>query len=159
MTEFSIREVVEMAVQTEKLGFEFYNDMAEKYKKNKELYELFSTLAQQERIHEKRFRELKELIGDKEPEDWNEVADYMRAVIESAFFIGKDKATLHIRNIQDPQAAIGFAVAFEKETLLFYYGLRDAVREKGMVDEIITKEQSHIKWLNDLKNKRERPSG
>jgi rubrerythrin len=147
MAEFSIREAIEMAVQTEKLGYEFYSTMAEKNQKNEGLHELFDTLAKKEQVHEKRFQELKELIGDKEPEEWDQVADYMRAMAESAFFLGKEKATMHIQNIQDTVAAVSFAIAFEKETLLFFHGIKDAVKEKDVIDEIINEEKSHIMWL------------
>ncbi len=148
MAEFSVREAIEMAVQTEKLGYDFYNMQAEKHKDNKELYELFGTLAGKELVHEKQFMELKELLGEEDPDQWDQVADYMRAIVESAFFLGKDKATMHIQNIHDVKAAVGFAIAFEKETLLFYHGIRGAVKEKDIIDEIINEEKSHITWLN-----------
>ncbi|UCG77916.1 MAG: hypothetical protein JSV21_10140 [Nitrospirota bacterium] len=147
MEGFSILEAVEMAVQTEKLGYDFYSSMAEKYEKEKELVELFSTLAKKEKVHEQRFSELKEIIGEEEPEEWGTVAEYMRAMVESAFFLGKDKAMMHIQNIQDVQAAVSFAIAFEKETLLFFHGIKDVVKEKDIIDEIINEEKSHIMWL------------
>jgi len=37
MKTFSIREVIEQAVQTEKRGYEFYSSMSEKFKENSEL--------------------------------------------------------------------------------------------------------------------------
>ncbi len=153
MEKYSIREVIEMAVQTEKLGYNYYAEMAEKFKDDKDVKELFETLANKEIAHEKRFNELKDIIGDKEPDDWEEVSRYMRAYVESAFFLGKDKAMMHLQNIQNVNAAVGYAIGFEKETLLYYYGIRDAVKEKDIVDEIINEEKSHIMWLNSFKSK------
>lgn len=153
MTEFSVREAIEMAVQTEKIGYEFYSGMAEKFKENGELHDLFSTLAKKEQVHEKMFSELKDIIGDKEPDDWEMVGSYMRAIVESAFFLGRDKATMHIQNIQDINGAVGFAIAFEKETMLFFYGIRDAVKEKDIIEEIINEEKSHIMWLTRFRKK------
>jgi rubrerythrin len=153
MTEFSIREAIEMAVQTEKIGHEFYLGMAEKFKDNRELNELFSTLAKKEQVHERMFSELKDIIGDQEPDEWDQVSNYMRAIVESAFFLGKDKATMHMQNIGDINGAVGFAMAFEKETMLFFYGIRDSVKEKDMVDEIINEEKSHIMWLSRFRKK------
>jgi len=147
MTEFSIREAVEMAVQTERLGYDFYSAMAEKHRDEKDLKELFSTLASKEQAHEKVFEELKGRIGDSEPAEWNEVAPYMRAIVESAFFLGKEKAAMHIQNIRDLQGALGFAIAFEKETLLFFYGIRDGVSDTELIDRIIGEEKEHIRWL------------
>ncbi|GBE31911.1 rubrerythrin [bacterium BMS3Bbin05] len=148
MTEFSIREAIEMAIQTEKMGYNFYSVMAEKHKENGELSKLFDTLAKKEQVHEKRFTELRDIIGEKEPEDWGEVAPYMRAIVESAFFLGKENATMHMQNIQDVRAAVSFAIAFEKETLLFFHGIKDAVKERDIIDEVINEEKSHIMWLN-----------
>ena len=59
MTKFSIREVVEQAIQTEKLGSEFYTIMAKKFVENNELKKLFETLALHELRHENSFSKLK----------------------------------------------------------------------------------------------------
>ncbi len=151
MAEFSIMEVIEMAVQTEKKGYEFYTEMAEKFKEVPDVNELFSKLATREQVHEKRFEELKEIVGENPAENWEEVSNYMRSLVESAFFLGKEKSTAHMQSIQDYRAAVGFALAFEKETLLYFYSMRDAVQEKDIVDEIINEEQSHIMWLTRFK--------
>ena len=41
MERFSIREVIDQAVQTEKLGYQFYTATAEKFKDSKGLSDLF----------------------------------------------------------------------------------------------------------------------
>jgi len=153
MTEFSIREVIEMAVQTEKLGAEFYEEMSEKFKEDEELRKFFSEMAGKEHVHEKRFAELRDIIGENAPADWDQVEPYMRAFVESAFFLGKGKATMHMQSIDNLKAAVGFAIAFEKETLLYYHGIRDAVKEKDILDEIINEERSHIMWLSKFRNR------
>lgn len=48
--------------------------------------------------------------------------------------------------------AVNYALGFEKETLLYFYGVRDAVKEKDVVDEVINEEKSHIMWLNAFKS-------
>lgn len=64
MEKFSIREVVEQAVQTEKLGNEFYIKMAKKFQENNELKKLFETLAAHELRHGNSFSGLKNKLGD-----------------------------------------------------------------------------------------------
>jgi rubrerythrin len=150
---YSIREAIELAVQTERKGCEFYTEMAEKFKHDEEIGGLFARLAEKEQLHESSFRKLNDLIGGADPEGWEQVSDYMRAVVESAFFLGKDKATAHVRSIEDYPAAVSFAIAFEKETLLFFYAIRDAVGEKELLDSIINEEHSHIKWLNNFRRR------
>ena len=151
MENYSIQEIVEMAVQTERLGFKFYNDMAEKFKSDAKLNNLFSILAVKEQRHQKAFEELKEILGTREPEHWEEVQSYFRAVVESEFFLGKDKSLPSMDHLKTVADAVRFAMGFEKETLLYFVMLRDQIREKDVVDEIINEEKSHIMWLGKFK--------
>ena len=151
MVRFSIREAVEQAVQTEKLGYQFYTTIAEKFVKDDGLNKLFSTLAQKELRHEKTFKELLEVIQDEGAVDWEEEEQYLRAIVESEFFLGKSKSLPSMKNVKTVEDAVNFALGFEKETLLYFYGIRDAVKEKEVVEEIINEERSHIMWLNKFK--------
>ncbi len=148
---FSVREVVEQAVQTEKLGYEFYTAIAKRFEKDEKLKELFETLALKEQIHEKTFSELREGTGDEQPENWEEASAYLRAIIESEFFLGKGKSLPLLENIKTISDAIHNAIGFEKETLLYFHALRDIVSEKEVVDRIIKEEKSHIVWLDEFK--------
>ena len=151
MEKFSIREVVAQAVQTEKLGYEFYTAMAKRFKENEKLKNLFEMLAVKEQQHEKRFSELKNKIEDEEIENWEEVSQYLRAIVESEFFLGKNKSLPLLEHAKTVTDAVNFALGFEKETLLYYYNLKDIVKEKEIVDEIIKEEKQHIIWLHEFK--------
>lgn len=153
MERFSIREVVEQAIRTERLGYEFYTTMARKFEKEDErLKKLFETLAGKELVHEKTFLELKGMLGDEEPESWDEISEYLRAIVESEFFLGREKSLPSLDHVKTVGDAVRFAMGFEKETLLHFYSLRDAVKEKDMVDEVINEERSHIMWLAKFKD-------
>ena len=152
MEKYSIREVVEQAVRTERLGYEFYTTIAKRFEKNDGLKRLFETLAGKELIHEKMFLELREMMGGKEPEAWADVSEYMRAIVESEFFLAREKSLPSLDHVKTVEDALHFALGFEKETLLYFYALRDAVQEKDMVDEIINEERSHIMWLAKFKD-------
>lgn len=151
MEKFTIREALEQAVQTEKLGYQFYTAMVKRFKENERLDKLFTTLAEKELRHEKTYSDLKDTVGDAEPEGWEDISQYMRAMVESEFFLGKNKSLPSMNRINTIEDAVNFALGFEKETLLYFYGIRDAVREKEIVDEIINEEKSHIMWLNSFK--------
>jgi rubrerythrin len=151
MGKFSIREVIEQAVQTEKLGNEFYTKMAKKFQDNDEMRKLFETLAAHELRHGASFSELKKKIGDEEPEGWDEVTPYLRAIVDSEFFLGKDKCLPSLEHVKTALEAIDFSLCFERETLLYYYTLREATKEKEILDKIINEEKSHIVWLNNLR--------
>ena len=151
MVKFSVREVVEQAIQTENLGNKFYTTMAEKFQGNNELKKLFELLAAHELKHGKSFSELMNKTTDEEPEGWEEVSLYLRAIVDSEFFLGKDKCLPSLEHVKTVAEAINFALCFERETLLYYYALRETTKEREIVDEIIKEEKSHIVWLNNLR--------
>jgi rubrerythrin len=150
MNKYSIDEIMEMAIRTETLGYQFYSTMAEKFKKDDGLATLFTTLASKEKVHEKIFAELKANVAKQgtEPVEWDEVSNYMRAFVESEFFLGKGKALPSMDHVKTVQDVIKFAIGFEKETLHYFFELRSLVKEKAVIDEIINEEKSHIRWLD-----------
>ena len=152
MGNFSVSEVIEQAVQTERLGYEFYNEMAGRFEKHEELRKLFETLAIKELHHEKFFAGLREKAGTGGAEDWDEVSHYLRAIVESEFFLGSNKSLPSLEHIKTPEEAVKFALDFEKDTLLYFYSMRDIVKEKELIDKIIIEEKSHVVWLNRMKN-------
>ena len=148
MEKFSLREAIEQAVQTERLGFEFYMEMAKRFRDNPQMKDLCETLARKERDHEKRFTELMGVVKDAEEEDWDEVSKYLRAIVESEFFLGGGKSLPSLDTVKTVADAVKRAIGFEKETLLYFYAMRDVLREKEVVSEIIAEEKSHILWLS-----------
>lgn len=144
MEKYSIHEVLEQAIRTEQLGNEFYNDMAKRFEQDTELNNLFTFLAQQEVQHGRTFTELKDRTADEEFENWEEVSNYFRTVVESEFFLGKNKSLPSMKNITSVLEAVNFAISFERETILYFLGLKEAVKEKEIIEEIINEEKRHI---------------
>ena len=151
MEVYSIYEVIEQAVQAEKLGFDFYSARAKQFAHDEELKKLFDILAGQELRHEKIFSALKEKTGELYLENWEEASRYLRAIVESEFFLGRGKSLASLEHIKSAEDAVRYAIGFEKETLLYYHGLRDIVNDKEILDRIISEEKSHIVWLNEFK--------
>ena len=125
--------------------------MAEKFHDKNELKELFETLAAHEVKHGSSFVALIEKMKDEEPEGWDEVTLYLRAIVDSEFFLGKDKCLPSLEYVKTASEAVDFALCFERETLLYYYALREVTKEKEILDKIIKEEKSHIIWLDNLK--------
>jgi rubrerythrin len=148
MERYSLREVVEQAVQTEKLGYQFYTEMASRFEDAEGLKKLFETLATKEQGHERKFAGMKERVKDEEPDRWDEVSSYLRAIVESEFFLGKEKSLHSLNHVKSVKDAVRFAIGFEKETLLYFYAMKDVMKERTIIDEIIEEEKSHIVWLN-----------
>ncbi len=151
MDNYSAAEIIEQAVQTEKLGYEFYTVMAKRFETSEKLQKLFETLAIKEREHERTFAALKERIGNRMLEGWDEASMYLRAVVESEFFLGKHKSLPSLENLESVDEAVRYAMGFERETLLYYYGLRDVIKDRDIINEIINEEKSHILWLSEFK--------
>ncbi len=148
---FSIGEILEMALQTERLGYEFYTAMSRRFEKDEKLRGLFEMLAFKEQAHEKIFSELKGKVKDEKPENWEEVSRYLRAIVESEFFLGREKSLPPLEHVKSVAEAVNFAISYEKETLLYFYNLWDVVTEKEIIDEIIKEEKEHVVWLREHK--------
>jgi rubrerythrin len=151
MQTYSIREAVEMALQTEKTGYAFYTGMMEKFAEDEGLRDVFGRLAQQEQVHERTFEKLLEKVPDGEPEGWSEAQPYFRAIVESEFFLGKGKSLPSMEHVKTAMDAVDFAINFEKETALYFLALKDMVKEKELVDAIIAEEKGHIQWLTHFR--------
>ncbi len=153
MNKYSIDEILEMAIQTERLGYQFYTGMANKFKKDTGLVKLFTTLASKEKTHEHTFITLKDTVATSgiEPVEWEEVSNYMRAFVESEFFLGGGKSLPTMDHIKTVQDVVKFALGFEKETLLYFMELRAIVKEKAAMDAVIDEEKSHIVWLDQFR--------
>ena len=144
---FSVREVLEMAVQTEKTGYDFYTGMAGRFSGNPAMKELFGKLALQEKKHEHAFLKLLETVTEAEPERWEEAQNYFRAMMESEFFMGREKPLTVMENVKTELDAVDLALGFEKQSILYYSGLRDFISDRVALEDIIKEETEHIKWL------------
>lgn len=149
---YSIDKVIVQAIQIEKLGYEFYMKMMERFSNNVSFKELFETLAVNELSHGTIFSELREKTESKGMAQTDPDSFYLRSIVESRFFMGDNSALLMFDRVNSIYDAVNYAIRFEKETLLYFYFLRDMVKEKEVVDEIIEEEKGHVVQLNDLKN-------
>ncbi len=150
-TFFTITEVIQMAIQTEKIGRDYYQGMAKKTK-NPELQELFGSLAEEEIRHEAFFKNLYQKIKGRHyslPYNWPELQKYLRGITESRFFTGEEKGIKQMAWAKTKEEIIKYAIGFEKETVLFYLEILNLVppEDIGLVQEIINEEKSHIRRL------------
>lgn len=150
MEHLSVQEVIEQAIQTEKMGFQYYKKAAEKFESDEKLKDLFEKLAAKELAHEKIFINLRDDIGHQIPDNWGEISMYMRAIVESEFFLGTGKALPSMQNIKTVKDAVNYAIRFEKDTLLYYHSLEALGEDTDVIDDIINEERDHIIWLSDF---------
>ena len=153
-TFFSGHEIVDMAVITEERGYEFYKT-AEENASSEETKQLFAYLADEELNHKKIFSGLKDYIDDTPqgtPIDWEDVGKYIKAMVESSIFLG-NKNIDFAANSETDKKAVEFALGFERDTLLFFYELKDMIKSSGkdVISKIINEEKEHIKRLSEMK--------
>jgi len=148
---YSATEIMEMAVQTEKGGKLFYETVAAQ-SKDENLKGLFSYLAGEENKHiyvfENIARTLK-VMSNEMPANWEEVTLYLKAVTDSRYFLGTDKALVLARDAKSASQAVKLALAFEKETLVFYLEAADTVpaANRPAVEALIREERAHVRKL------------
>ncbi|MBN2031493.1 ferritin family protein [bacterium] len=152
---FSGDEIIQMAVKTEETGYAFYQHAAQNAKSDK-LKDLFNYLAGAELRHKEIYLGLMGLIEEHPqgvPIDWDELGLYIKAMTDSSFFVGGNKNINMASKAADDKEAIDFALAFEKDTILFFYQLKDLLRtkDKPIVEKVIQEEKEHIRQLSEMK--------
>lgn len=145
---FEAAQVLEMAVKIEKHGEAFYRAAVEKTEDPK-IRELFQDLAEEERVHRRVFEGMMEAV-DSAPQqmgdELREYASFLEVALDHAVFSGKDKALQMAEEADDRDAALRAAMGFEKDTMLFYYDLREMVgdRDREAISDIIQEEKKHL---------------
>jgi rubrerythrin len=151
MALFQAADIVELAMQVEQSGEAFYRAVAAK-SEAQEVRPLFEYLAGQEVVHYQVFQRLSQTIREAPfmtDEEWDLYMDYLNGTVQSAFFEGTDKALALAETVTDASHAIQMAIGFEKETLLFFYDLRERIpdRDRPVVEKIVEEEKRHIRRL------------
>jgi rubrerythrin len=154
MAAFTAAEAIEMAMGIEKNGEAFYNAVAAK-SSDPDVRALFKDLALQEQGHYKVF---KNMLKDVTPapnlpaDIYDEYQVYVQAALDNALFAGPDKALALAEQAKDKETAVRAALGFEKDTLLFFYDVRDMVSEKDQeaISGIIREEKRHVRRLAEM---------
>ena len=141
-------------MQTEVRGERFYRQAMLKAERE-EAKDLFKYLAEQEVHHKELFEGLSSQIvfTEIDPATWEEAIGYIVATVDRAFFA--DDAPIRAIPVGDTlEQMIRQAIGFEKQTLLFFYGLRDIVRpaNQPIIDQIIDEEKGHVRRLSAMLN-------
>jgi rubrerythrin len=151
---FSGSEIVEIGIQIEKNGRDFYNTLAEK-SKNPKAIELFKFLAGEEEKHIVAFQEILEKVEKYEPPESypGEYFAYMKALAGEHIFTQKDQGKQQAVKASGEKEAVNMGIGFEQDSIVFYEGMKKVVPEFGqkIIDELIIQEQAHLRQLVDLK--------
>ena len=153
MNEFSINEIIELAVQIEKNGYTFYDNALHRKDLSQKSKEMLTILRDEEINHEQTFKQLRDKIDISdlmESGDWNMVGSYLSAIAESHIFSQPDASINLAAKANNERDIILNAIAFEKDTLLFFHSMNDTVTDektKKIIKNIIEEEISHVMKL------------
>ena len=150
---FASYQIAEMAVEIEKEGFKFYQRLAN-FSTERAVKELFLSLAQDERMHEGTFE------GIARDENAKEVYVYSINIAEM-MKIGINKLKEAMANSTpvdtqiDMHRALEVAINSEVLAVRIYTEIAHAYSKRfnNILEKIIIQESSHLKKLQDLKQK------
>lgn len=149
---FNAAEVFKIAVQIEENGKRFYEE-TQKTIDSPEVKNLFAELAGQEIEHKKRFESLLAQLPPESsaPTVWdpeNELDKYIKVMADQHVFVSD--VTERIAQVKDARAALKLAIEFEKDSVLFFLSLEDAVagkKDQDLIKILVKEEQDHLKRL------------
>lgn len=151
---FVASEIVELGIQIEKNGRDFYNTLI-KNSKNPKAKETFKYLADEEERHITVFQKILDSVEKYEPAQAypGEYFAYMNALASEYVFTQNDKGEQIAKTMKTDKEAMDLAIGLEKDSVIFYEGMKKVVPEYDLkiVNELIIQEQNHLKQLSELK--------
>ena len=161
---FSAVEVFDLAVQTERNGRTFY-EAAAAAASAPDVTQIMAHLAQAEAEHEATFRQLRDEayppgqapVEEALPETYaDELVENMTALLRSRVLPDEATGLRVVAEMKDDTAALDFALAFEKDTILFMQQMREMIPEhdRERLSVLIQQEHIHVRLLQALKDAR-----
>lgn len=151
---FAGSEIVAIGVEIEKNGRDFYNAVSAQAK-DKKAKEIFGYLAGEEEKHIAVFQKLLDSVNKYEPPEAypGEYFAYMSALAGEHVFTRKNTGRDTARQAKTDSQAVNMGIGFEKDSLVFYEGMKKAVPDydRAIVEELILEEQGHLRKLSAVK--------
>jgi rubrerythrin len=149
-------DLINIAIGIEKQGIAYYDVMAISTW-HEVASDLFRHLRDMERNHVIIFQNMLAEIDDYEQTDklTEEHKTYLQALVNSAVFTDEMAASELATHIDNEDEALDIAIGAEKDTILFYYNLREIVPVPigDTIRKIILEEKLHLTQLSELKQK------
>lgn len=147
------QELIEFAIETEKLSSVFYEKLARRFSQKEEISNLFFGLSREEQEHQaeldKLYREFKSAVGSNELER----KGALKVISRSEFFMGKDGIYIKYDDIHSLKEALERALQLEQKTCEYYAEIKTLVGHEGdfgsiVLDTIIDMERRHIERIS-----------
>ncbi len=152
---FNADEVFEMAEQIERNGAKFYRQAAEKVS-DEGMKDMFLNMASMEDGHLQTFQQLRKELSGQETEPtsfdpYNEATLYLQTMADGKGSEGMKSPTEMLSGDESPQELLEIAIGAEKNSVLFYVGLKDLVSAQAGKDKIDVVIREEVKHVADLK--------
>src|SRR3989338_5788821 len=151
---FAASEVVEIGIQIEKNGMDFYNTLFNNSNTAK-AKEIYKYLAKEEEKHIAVFQKIFDCVEKYELVEAypGEYFAYMNALASGYVFTQKERGEKIAKGIKSDKEAVETGIGFEKDSIVFYEGMKRMVPEydQKILRELIAQEESHLMQLTDLK--------
>jgi rubrerythrin len=151
---FNAFEVFEIAEQIERNGTNFYIRAAELFD-DPDIRQMFLRLAEWETEHEQTFARMKQQLAEQDRNAKAPAPDDLlpdpRVMAGMAVFGIRSNPAEELRGRQEKTNVIRRAVEKEKDSIVFYHGLKEFVpagADKERIDDIIKEEMKHIVILD-----------
>jgi len=151
---FNAGEVFKVAIQIEENGRVFYEE-SRKNIKSAEIRALFADLALQEIEHKRKFETLRAQLPPEStaPTVWdpqNETDQYIKMMADDHVFVSSAGVKDRVERIRDAADALKLAIEFEKDSVLFFLGIEEAVsgeKDRELIKSLVKEEQEHLRRL------------
>ncbi len=152
---FAAKEVIEIGIEIEKNGRDFYNTLL-KQSKDIKAQDLFKFLATEEERHIKAFQKILEKVSKNQVDlpGADDYYAYMNALATEHVFTKANTGEITAQAIKSDKEALEKAIGFEKDSIIFYEGMKKVVvaDERNTVDILIAQEQDHLRRLTRMKH-------
>ncbi len=153
---FNADEVLKIAEQIERNGIAFYETAAERF--DGDAKRTLLRLADMERTHEQLFATLRKELpeqGYKAFDPEGESGRYLAAFADGQIFAPKADSSALLAPGKTERDILETAIGLEKDSVVFYVAIKDAVPEtlgEDKIDWIIQEEMAHIVLLSKIRS-------
>lgn len=151
---FSGSEVVELGIEIEKNGRDFYDACAKKAR-DEAVGEMFRYLSREEERHIVSFKNMLDSIRQQDRAESypGEYFAYLNALASEHIFTRANSGADLAARLKEDAQAVDMAIGLEKDSIIFYEGMKEVVpaTEMAVVEELIAQEQAHLRKLVELK--------
>ena len=150
---FYLSEVIKFAIEKEQESFELYQKL-EKETTNEKIKLIFQRLAKEETKHKAFYADFLAKITPQQSPGVKEDEEY-QAYMEELIASSRTIPPLASSDFKNTLKVLDYAIAREKDSVLFYSGLKNVVpiAARNDIDTIIREEERHAALLMKVKEK------